>query len=225
MNAFAETIALDTLTLNGSAIISASILQLTNTTSQTGSAFTPAPYTLGPADRFEVFFAYQMTHTERSPIGDGFVFIAQNTPMGPNYLAEAGPGLGFFTQTKTPALGVAFYSTRDPLSLGEPGEVDIVHPNFKTLAGDTPTPSIITSRVGAAALRYVWVDYDNSTKLIAVYYSATSEKPANPIEYSTGVDLSTAFGGQVYFGFSAGTDATNSSLQSIDYLKISVVNQ
>jgi len=61
------------------------------------------------------------------------------------------------------------------------------------------------SRVRTRA-RYVWVAYQNPTQVMKVYYSASPTPSGSPLlEMILPQDLSTVFGGQVYFGITAGT--------------------
>ena len=101
-----QPVALKTLALNGNAtLVGGNYIQLRSITSQAGSAFTPTPYTLGPNRSFGMAFIYAIA--QGTP-ADGFAFVAQNTPFGPNYLGLGGSGLGSFTLDPGPAIAATF---------------------------------------------------------------------------------------------------------------------
>jgi Legume lectin domain len=76
-------------------------------------------------------------------------------------------------------------------------------PDGVDLRWTTPTPPALS---GPGASRFVWVTYQNTSRVMKVFYSATSTPPASPLlETILPTDLSSLFGGQVYFGVTAGT--------------------
>jgi hypothetical protein len=77
---------------------------------------------------------------------------------------------------------------------------------------------------GPAGIRYVWIDYSNVTKAFDVYCSDTPIKPTVPTLSATlGQDLSSALGGQVFFGFTGGTESF-ASIQRINYLAVDLIH-
>ncbi|HEV2305101.1 MAG TPA: chitobiase/beta-hexosaminidase C-terminal domain-containing protein, partial [Candidatus Acidoferrales bacterium] len=88
------------LTLNGSAKIVGSRLQLTDTTvkNEHGSAFVTAPINV---QSFSTDFAFQLT----SAVADGFTFTIEN--VGPTALGPTGGGLGYgpYQLSGTPGIG------------------------------------------------------------------------------------------------------------------------
>jgi hypothetical protein len=195
----------------------------TNVGNQAGSAFVPTPYVFGPADSFVVFFAYHaLTNTE--PPADGLAFVVQNTTSGPSFLGLAGSGLGFFTESELPAIGVTFDYYANGYTGSPAGTLAIAATAGADLAQTVPSLSVFGG-TGAAGIRYVWVVYSNATNLMKVYYSNTTTRPAAPtLEMTLPQDLSSLCGGQIYLGFSAGTGEFV-SVQSIDYLAVDVVSK
>ena len=209
-------IPLDTLVLNGSATLIRNRIQLTHTYAEAGSAFVATPYTLSPTDSFEVVFLYNaLTTFEQTKPADGLAFIAQNTTMGAYYLGLNGSGLGFFTLTSVPAIAATFDYYPNSITGSPALTAAIAVPIGEDLAQVVPEPPVF-QQGHDGGVRAVWVDYDNTTKVFSVYYAASKEKPATPILSTTlAQDLSSQFGGLVYFGFSGGTGDFD-SIQSID---------
>ncbi len=218
-----SSIPLNTLTLNGSAtLVSGNYIQLTSVGSEAGSAFIPTPYALGPSSSFEVAFIYNAYTPVGGTPADGLAFVAQNTTMGASFLGLGGSGLGFITQTDIPAIGVTFDFYANAYTGTLPNAAAITLPVGEYLVATYPNPPIIAPR--GDSHRYVWVEYNNPMKALIVYYSTTSTKPATPILTKIlATDLSSEFGGQVYFGFTGGTGASYVQ-QSITAMAVDVVN-
>jgi hypothetical protein len=71
----------------------------------------------------------------------------------------------------------------------------------------------------------VWVTYQNSSKIMQVFYSATSTRPSTPLLQTTlPTDLSSLFGGKAYFGFTAGTGSCYTQ-QTLMFFDLDVINQ
>jgi hypothetical protein len=217
-------IPLDTLQLNGTAILNSfGHITLTTDLNEAGSAFIPTPYEFGSTGVFGVSFSYHSQPYSTSPPADGLAFIVQNTEAGAAYLGLPGSGLGFFTQTTIPAIGVTFDYYGNAITGSPAGTLAIAAPAGIELAQTIPSLPLLGGS-GTGGVRYVWVVYGNAAKTMAVYYSNTSTRPATPaLELTLPQDISTLFGGQIYLGFSGGTGALD-SIQSIDSLAVDVVN-
>ncbi len=193
----------------------AGAIQLTYFEDSAGSAFLARPVLLGPTSSFSVEFKYEGAEgVTGSNIGDGFAFVVENTTAGAGYLGEDGSGLGFFTQTVSPALGVTFDYTFNGITGSAPGTIAIATPNGSDLVEAVPTEGL----TGAA--RYVWIDYQNSSKVMEVFFSTTDVKPATPtLTTSLPQDLSTLLAGQMYVGFTGGTgsDSCNQLIQLVRF--------
>jgi len=217
------TVPLNTLQLNGTAVLdSHGHINFTTTPNQAGSAFIPTPYTFGPNDEFGVFFVYQANPSTTSPPADGLAFIVQNIGS-PAYLGLGGSGMGFFTETTVPAIGVTFDYFQNGVTGTPPGTLAIAQPQGVELAQTIPSLPVFGGG-GTAGLRYVWVAYSNATNLMEVFYSNTSTRPATPtLELTLPQDISSLCGGQIYLGFSGGTGSLD-SIQSVGFLAVVVVN-
>jgi Legume lectin domain len=215
-------IPLSSLQLNGNAsLLSDGFIRFTRNTSQVSSAFVPTPYPLGPNDSFAALMVYNSRPVLGQCVADGIAFVAQNTPAGPGYLGLDGSGLGFFTETNSPAIGVTLDYYPNQIT-GTPGNAAaIAMPNGVDLVWTTPTPPALS---GPSALRYVWVLYQNSSRTMQVYYNNTKTLPAAPLLQTTlPADLSSLFGGQVYFGVTAATGSCLSR-QFLIYFALDIVN-
>jgi hypothetical protein len=215
-------VPLNSLQLNGRAyLLNDGYIRLTRNSSEASSAFVPAPFTLGPNDSFGAFFVYRSQQELGQCVADGLAFVAQNTSAGPAYLGSDGSGLGFFTGTASPAIGVTFDYYPNQITGTPANAAAIATPAGVDLLWTPPVPPALS---GPDEARYVWVSYHNPTKVIKVFYSATPAAPSLPLlEMTLPVDLSTLFGGQAYFGVTAGTGSCYSQ-QFLLYLALDVVN-
>jgi hypothetical protein len=169
-----------------------------------------------------VFFVYQASPGTTSPPADGLSFIVQNL-SSPAYLGLTGSGLGFFTQSAIPAIGVTFDYFQNAITGTQPGTLAVAQPAGVELAQTIPALPVFGGG-GTAGLRYVWVAYSNATNVMQVFYSNTSTRPAAPtLELTLPQDISSLCGGQIYLGFGAGTGSLD-SIQSIGFLAVVVVN-
>ncbi|HTQ56205.1 MAG TPA: L-type lectin-domain containing protein [Bryobacteraceae bacterium] len=216
-------VPLSSLTFNGWAgLLSDGYVRLTHNSSQASSAFVPTPFTLGQNDSFAAEFVYRSQQEIGQCIADGLAFVVQNSPAGPNYLGSDGSGLGFFTGTVSPAIGLTFDYYENAITGTPPNAAAIASPDGTDLVWTSPNPPALS---GPDAVRYVRVIYHNSSKIMRVYYSATPKPPTTPLlEMVLPTDLSSLLGGQAYFGVTAGTGSCYSA-QVLLYLGLNVVNQ
>lgn len=143
-----------------------------------------------------------------------FLFI--NRSMGSD-----GSGLGFFTGTVSPAIAVTFDYYPNQITGTPANAAAIATPNGVDLLWTTPTPPALS---GPGAYRYVWVTYRNTSRTMKVFYSATATPPDTALlETTLPADLSSLFGGQAYFGVTAGTGSCYSR-QYLLYFALDVVN-
>jgi len=217
-----QKVPLNTLQLNGTAILESSgHLRLTTNLDAAGSAFIPAPYAFGPSGNFIAYFVYQAEPSSTPTPADGLAFIIQNTGAAGAYLGLQGSGLGFFTQTIAPAIGVTFDYYGNAITGSPAGTLAIASPVGTDLAQTIPSLPVFGGS-GSAGTRYVWIVYSNATNLMKVYYSNIGTIPATPtLEMTLPQDLSSLCGGQIYLGLSGGTGAFDST-QIIDHLAVSV---
>jgi len=199
-----SAVPLNSMKLNGWAgLLSDGYIKLTRDSSQAASAFARTPFPLGPQDSFAAFFAYRSEQELGQCVADGIAFVAQNTPAGSSYLGSDGSGLGFFTGRVSPAIAATFDYYANQITGTPANAAAIAEPNGVDLVWTTATPAALS---GPDAERYVWVTYENTSKIMKVFYSATATPPdAALLETVLPVDLSSLFGGQVYFGVTAGT--------------------
>ncbi len=209
-------ISLTDFVLNGNAELSGNIV-LTQFTGQVGSAFLPKPIPFGPTDSFTAFFTMESGPGDTIPIvGDGMAFVMENTPAGPAYIGEGGSGLGFFTQTVTPALAVTFDYYSNQITGTPSNSMAISQPVGTNLVVTQPFDPIYSGE------RFVWVTYNNNTKVMNVYYNRVYQFPSTPTLTTTlPQDLSSLLGGQIYFGFTGGTGGY-AVTQSVNYSSIFV---
>jgi hypothetical protein len=213
-------VPLSSMQLNGDAtLLTDGYIRLTRNFDMASSAFVPTPFALGPNDGFVVAFVYTSQQELDQCIADGLAFVAQNTTAGPGYLGTDGSGLGFFTETDVPAIGVTFDYYANAITGTPANAVAIATPNGHDLKWTTPDPPALS---GPDAARYVWVAYQNPTQVMRVYYSSSPTPPSSPLlEMVLPQDLSTVFGGQVYFGITAGTGSCYTQ-QFLRFMEINV---
>ncbi len=143
-----QPVALKTLALNGNAtLVGGNYIQLRSITSQAGSAFTPTPYTLGPNRSFGMAFIYAIA--QGTP-ADGFAFVAQNTPFGPNYLGLGGSGLGSFTLDPGPAIAATFDYYSNAYTGSPANTVAIAEPRAQPLVSTLWGQDLVTKFGGQA---------------------------------------------------------------------------
>jgi hypothetical protein len=200
-------------TLNGGASISNGVLTLTdNGADQQTSFFFDTPLYVGA---FKTSFTYQATGT--NPIGDGMTFCLQNAPGGPVIVGGAGGELGFggfisssydyFTNSAAVAFnineaytnGYAFVVNGELTSTGPAGGYSAT--GSVNLGSGDPIKVGITYNGNEIALSLV--DTTNSK-------SFTANITVGPLGIPSILGANTA-----YVGFTAGTDGTDFSLQTV----------
>ncbi len=202
---YPNAVALSAFRSNGSAqIAGASPVTLTNSFYQAGSMFLPTAYKLGPKDSFEAFFTYQAQPSAGGLAADGLALVMQNVGLNAaDYLGLSGSGLGFFTLTPIPAIGVTFDFFVNAITGSPAGTMAISTPVGVNLAQVIPNLPVFP---GTGAYRAVWIQYNGAQRTLQVYYAGSNTPPANPILTTVlPTDLSTLLGGEMYLGITGGT--------------------
>lgn len=217
-------IPLSSLQLNGRAhyISNTQQILLTYDISEASSAFVPTAFTLGPNDSFSAEFVFDAAIEFTPPPADGLAFVAENTGAGPSYLGENGSGLGFFLGAPAPAIAATFDYYQNTITGTPPNVVAIALPQGIDLATAMPAFQLAGTK---SDYRYAWVKYDNRSKVFAIFVSDTSAIPATPlVSTRLQTDLSTLFGGTVYFGITAGS-GLDYAYQTLEYFNVEVTNR
>jgi hypothetical protein len=212
-------IPLSSLVLNGSAHMNnPGYIKLTEQMQQAGSAFVATPYKLNATSKFTFLFVYGSQKATSSVSADGLAMVVQNAAWGASYLGWTGSGLGYMIGSPVPALAVVFDHYQNVITGTPAGTVAVVDPSGVVLAQTIPTPAVFP----AGTMRYVWVTYDNSTRVLSVSYSDKNTMPSTPIiKLTLQQDLATMLGGQAYLGFTASTGALD-AIQTLGYVAVSV---
>jgi hypothetical protein len=215
-------IPLATFQLNGSAQLTAGSITLTNEYYQAGSAFVPTPYSFPAGASFFACFYYEAQTPEPDVPADGLAFVIQNLgPNSPAYLGLSGSGMGFFTLRYYPAIAVTFDYYPNAITGSPAGTVAVATTVGTDLIQNVPDLPVLP---GAGFFRGVWIQYNNLTRKLNVYYGNTTVQPALPtLSTVLPTDLSTMLGGQVYFGITAGTGA-DYAVQQLKYFAVEVSN-
>ena len=191
------------LQINGNAACTGGVLRVTPATfSQSGSAFSTVPVSLGAGASFSTLFSFQITASGGSADSDGLgadgiVFVVQ--PVA-NNVGGGGGGIGY--QGIPTSLGVEF----DTWNNGLPGDPDGNHIGVDlngSVTSVTTTP--IAARINDGSVWYSWIDYDGS--VLEVRLSQTNVRPATATMSYT-VNLASVLGTTTAFvGFTSGTGA------------------
>ncbi|PPD32782.1 MAG: hypothetical protein CTY19_09985 [Methylomonas sp.] len=208
----------DQLKLNGAAQRSNNLIQLTpDLDSQSGSAFFPMPFNLGPNSTFHTHFTFQIGGsrpnngaTDNENGADGLAFVIHNDPRGASAVGNSGEGLGFGINNSngnpvspiSPSVAIEFDTFQGARDL-DGNHVGLIL-NVKVDQHQALNRPEFLLNNGAS--RYVWIDYIGVSKSLKVYISTADSKPAIPA-ISTTVDLASQFGKEAFFGFTAGTGA------------------
>ncbi len=199
---------LPNMTLNGSAAIDGTGLELTKAeSSKNGSVFVNT--TLSSGSNIHAAFELKFSGHANGG-GEGIAFVMQAAPAGAQALqtsidSDAGKFLGY--DGLTPAIAVEF-DTRASGSYDPDGNhvgltrgrVDHDDLSNKGLPVNTAPFDM-----KAAASVHVWLDYLSATHELAVYLSTSFSKPSLPLLVTTKVDLATELGPTFYAGFTAST--------------------
>lgn len=188
------------LQLNGNASQLGDKLNLTPATYyQSGSAFSTNPIALTADASFSSAFSFEILN--RGGLGngaDGLVFAIQTNA---NNVGGAGGGIGFAGIPNS--VGVEF----DTYDNGEPGGSNHVGIDLNGNVNSVASTAPLAPDFDNGEKWYAWVDYNGSTKNLAVRWSQTSTRPTDAgLSYT--VDLPSVLNSpNVYVGFTSGTGA------------------
>ncbi|HTF63998.1 MAG TPA: chitobiase/beta-hexosaminidase C-terminal domain-containing protein, partial [Edaphobacter sp.] len=178
------------LTLNGSALNTNNLLQLTSTsgTYQVGSAFWNQPIGI---QRFTTDFSFQLSNAQ----GDGFTFTIQGT--GPTALGASGSGLGYQKIAKSVAIKFDLYS-----NAGEGTDSTGVYANgaVPTVPAVDMTASGVVLKSGDRMLAHV--TYDGTTLSMNLLDQVTNKS----FVLTQAINIPQIVGGNTgYVGFTGST--------------------
>jgi hypothetical protein len=178
------------LTLNGTAVNTNNLLQLTTTTGayQVGSVFWSQPIGI---QTFTTDFSFQLSSAQ----GDGFTFTIQN--VGAKALGASGSGLGYQNIAKSVAIKFDLYSNS-----GEGTDSTGVYTNgaVPTVPAVDMTSSGVVLKSGDSMLAHV--TYDGSTLTMNLLDLVTNKT----FVLSQAVNIPQIVGGNTaYVGFTGGT--------------------
>ncbi|WP_145293052.1 DUF4347 domain-containing protein [Crateriforma conspicua] len=200
------------LDLNGNAVVTGGSLQLTAATAQQrGSAYYTTAIPISEGTSFQTSFTARFTGGQGSAGGEGLAFVIQNSPAG-----TSAQNIGNYSG------GLDYNAVPNSLAV----ELDTFKNVYETYADEItivkdglpvyPLANIQSPYdLNDGTEKYVWVDYNGDSNVLAVYLSETSEKPDFAILKTT-VDLAATVGDQAYVGFagSTGTAFNNTYIDS-----------
>lgn len=185
------------LKLNGAATASQSGLQLTPATpNAAGSAFFEQALPISATTSFQTEFVFEFTGGVGNLGGNGFAFVIQNSNAGASALGNSVGGLPGYGGLQN-SLSVEFDITQNS------GEVSASH---ISVVLDGSTSSLVTKNysfsLNRGAIYRAWVDYNGDAKVLSVFVSNGTVKPAVAIA-SVNIDLEDVLGAQGYLGFTS----------------------
>ncbi|KAA1260984.1 Soluble aldose sugar dehydrogenase YliI precursor [Rubripirellula obstinata] len=201
---FASFDSSDGLTLNGSASIRGNQLELTSTaTRQAGTAFFNSPIPLSGNTSFQSSFTFQMGGGRGSAGADGMTFLLHNSSQGLNALGRPGGFLAYDNILQSVAIEFDNYNNGGDIAANTVAVV--INGDTRNAFSEVVSPFDLNNNT----LYHAWVEYNGDTNSLAVFVSATEEKPLFAV-LKTEIDLDAIVGNQAYVGFSAGNfDMTN----------------
>ncbi len=183
--------------LNGGASLTGGKLQLTNTAAvQTGSAFFTEAIDVTSTSSFQTNFTFEINGGAGIGGADGLAFVLQNTPAGPGALGQGAYGLGYGGLVNSVAIELdtwlnAWDKYNDEIAI-------TINGNIRVPVASSRSPIDLNG----GGVYHAWVDYNGNSDVLAVYISATNEKPTLATVKAT-VNLQQILGNQMYVGFSA----------------------
>ena len=190
------------LALNGDARQTDNTLELTNSSSQTGSAFFTESVSLADEASFESSFAFQILGGSGG--ADGLAFVIQNDAAGATAIGSGGSDIGYGGISNSIAIEFDTFKWR-------PFELNNNH--VAVNAGSFSNELAVADAgfdLNDGSQYYAWVDFDGSTNTLSVHASSTNAKPASALLQTT-VDLESTVGSQAFFGFTSGTGGFGNS--------------
>lgn len=175
-----------------------SVLRLTNTVSQAGSAFLTDAVSLAADASFSSAFSFQFTDQQNTG-ADGIVFTVQTVS---NTAGGLGGGIGYGGLGNS--VGVEFDNwDNGPTDANSGNHAGI---NLNGSMASSPLSSLdAIGQLDAGAIWHAWVDYDGVTDTLEVRASLANSRPATAL-LSKPVDLVTVLGQtDAFIGFTSGT--------------------
>jgi len=213
--------------LNGSAKVttdntSRKVLRLTESAGNLyGTTFNKKLISAGNHYSFSTFFKFRLNQTKNASPADGITFTIQAQS---NNAGSVGEGIGYGGIKPSFAVKYDTYKNASPINdpsnnyigLATNGNVNNTNPNWYTTNLNGITLSDGNDH-------YSWIDYDGITKVVKVYLSNTTTRPATPVLTTSGIDLDNIFTGKsgVYAGFTA---ATGGSMETHDIISWYFIN-
>jgi Ca2+-binding RTX toxin-like protein len=179
-----------------------SVIRLTDSGWQNGSAFLTSPISLSNDASFSTFFQFQITDpggwTDTDGVGaDGIVFVIQTVA---NNVGGGGAGIGY--EGIPNSLGIEFDTWNNGGIDGDSGNHVGINLNGNI---DSVKRLNVETRLNDGNIWNSWVDYNGATDLLEVRLSQTQERPADPL-LSYNVDLPLVLGKtDAFIGFTSGT--------------------
>jgi Ca2+-binding RTX toxin-like protein len=179
-----------------------SVIRLTDSGSQNGSAFLTSPISLSNDASFSTFFQFQITNpgggADTDGVGaDGIVFVIQTVA---NNVGSGGEGIGY--EGIPNSLGIEFDTWNN-------GGIDRDSGNHVgiNLKGNIYSERLVNveTRLNDGNIWNSWVDYNGATDLLEVRLSQTQVRPDAAL-LSYNVDLPSVLGkSDAFIGFTSGT--------------------
>ncbi len=170
---------------------------------QVGAFYLSQPLAWTANSSLAAHFVFRVVPVAGSAPADGFVFVLQSDALGLAALGDRGGALGYALGNSGihPSLGVEY----DVFSIG------LEDPPTEHLAvlGDGQLTSLSLNASLPVMLAsgdpvHSWVDYSELSQTFAVYLSATSEKPNQPVLVYT-TSLLSRLGNSFFLGVTAST--------------------
>jgi glucose/arabinose dehydrogenase len=195
--------SVNSLTLNGGAAQVSNFVELTpNVTGRAGSMFFNQALSLTDNSSFRTQFSFVATGGNSG--ADGLTFTIQNDPRGTAAIGAPAGNLGF--EGITQAVAVEFDTYRNLTN-------DINNNHIAILGGSISTPlksAIPDFDINSGTPVNVWVDYNGTSKVLAVYASTSTTRPTIATLKAT-IDLQATVGNSAYFGFTAATGGASNA--------------
>ncbi|GAA6188135.1 L-type lectin-domain containing protein [Litorivita sp. NS0012-18] len=196
----AAPVSFSDMTLNGSAALSGTDLQLTDAVDwQNGSAWTDA-VAIASNTTFSAAFSFTIA-TPSTGGADGIVFAVHNDTGGTAQTGDGGGGIGY--QGIGNSIAVEFDTWGN-------GSGDAFSNNHVGINTNGSTASLVLADPGytlQSSTTYAWVEYDGTW--LDVFVNNAGFQPAAPL-LSYALDLA-SIGSTGFFGFTASTGAANST--------------
>jgi hypothetical protein len=180
------------------------VLRLTNSLSQSGSAFINAPISLASDVSFSAAFTFRISNplgiSDGDGIGaDGIVFVVQTVS---STAGGGGGGIGY--QGLANSVGVEFDTWDNGGGFNDPNGNHVGIDIGGAFNGPTAT---VATRMNNGSDWYAWVDYNGATDVVELRLATTNARPASPF-LTRAVDLTGVLGStSAFIGFTSGTGA------------------